>query len=98
MEKETSLSMVAPVPLYRPRRPLVRSSSWVMPQADTLGISAARPAALSDAATLPASCSWILSSSMGVVTTIWQKPAHPPAAISRWTGRRPSRVVSLWRK
>ena len=39
--------------------------------------------ALAMAATLPASCSWIFSSSIGVVTTIWQKPALPPAAISR---------------
>lgn len=34
---------------------------------------------------LPASCSCILSNSMGVVTTIWQKPAPPPDRISRGT-------------
>lgn len=30
----------------------------------------------------PASCSWILSISMGVVTITWQVPAPQPASIS----------------
>merc|ERR1719225_1845915 len=41
---------------------------------------------------------WILGSSMGVVTTIWHRPAHPPATISRLTGRDPSGLVNLCRK
>jgi len=31
----------------------------------------------------PASCMEILRSSIGVVMTIWQRPALPPASISR---------------
>ncbi|KYM75420.1 hypothetical protein ALC53_14116 [Atta colombica] len=37
-------------------------------------------------ATLPASCICILSSSIGVVITIWHAPAKPPASISRSIG------------
>jgi len=31
---------------------------------------------------LAPSCSWIFKSSIGVVTTVWQNPANPPAVIS----------------
>lgn len=41
---------------------------------------------------LPASCSWILSISMGVVTTTWQVPAPQPASTS------PHRGKYLWTK
>lgn len=36
---------------------------------------------------LPASCSWILSISMGVVTTTWQVPAPHPASTSPHRGK-----------
>lgn len=36
---------------------------------------------------LPASCSWILSISMGVVTTTWQVPAPHPASTSPHSGK-----------
>lgn len=35
---------------------------------------------------LPASCSWIFSNSIGVVTIIWHKPAPAPDKSSRWNG------------
>lgn len=36
---------------------------------------------------LPASCSWIFSISMGVVTTTWQVPAPHPASTSPHRGK-----------
>lgn len=40
-----------------------------------------------DSPSLPASCSWIFSISMGVVTTTWQVPAPHPASTSPHRGK-----------
>ena len=42
-ENNTSLSIVAPVPLYRPEIPLVRSSSLVIPNAESFAFLAFSP-------------------------------------------------------
>ena len=42
-ENRTSLNIVAPVPLYKPDIPLVRSNSCVIPSAESLALGAFVP-------------------------------------------------------
>lgn len=46
----------------------------------------------------PASCSWIFSISMGVVTTTWQVPAPQPARTSPQRGRCLETQSHWWEK